>query len=804
MNEYRLSYVLKELNIGISTLIEFFQSYGVIVEINPNAKITEDQYLLAKNYFNEESEKKLPADEISGIITDEEILIEEKEETISGILSYCLSIKTLIIYYDENYFSFKDMFTDIETISFNEIDKLQDINENSYQLILINFDFSYSSKANEEKNPLSLIKKLRIIKKFKVPIVSYGFLSFHTIIQRSPENCLLTATGNYYIQLPVNSHSINKLLLNIVDRAKARVDNEIDFFDSYKEILKRSEDFLKTRHVFANWWGFDRLCRIYQMLYPQTGFSISELLIKKRESLEYKIMEFICSNKNDYSNANNKELEKSIKDKLASIRTRKGKTYKVMLIDDLAGIGWSVFFQQLFGKESSIVLNTIAPQPNQRNSFITDTSNKLKDTDLLILDFRLFPEEETITDYKNLESIKLLYFLRSNKNYNRLKIMFFTASNKLHQYMTVLHGSKYAPQALFIKESPDQLMNKKDSLNNFHHLVNSLFDIICRKRQKKDEIQMYDASEDEELKRIWNNIPRNLSFDKDAVKFFKVFNDYDRILFDTNIFLQKDNMKLAWYCLSSFNSYKFVVPSIVYEELKWIAEEDQRNDQREKNIIASFFEPIIKHRKYDLNYQYKIPNQRTEGIADKYLPMIINYHSVNHSHERILFVTSDWTINPNKKEISAPGVQIRNMKLPNVTVIKPSEIIFMKVNTSKEFHTKDKNNSNKANSTNSTSISTNSFIIKNGATSKDNKHLFVKFEGQERRGFIQVESSIERKFQNHLHQNLDLIKGIEVIKSNRKSTCRFLNELNEEELFYKMNSQDFFKKYKSRLNSMNS
>ena len=45
---HRLSKVAKELNVSVSTLVEFLGSQGFKTESNPNAKITDAQYSLVR------------------------------------------------------------------------------------------------------------------------------------------------------------------------------------------------------------------------------------------------------------------------------------------------------------------------------------------------------------------------------------------------------------------------------------------------------------------------------------------------------------------------------------------------------------------------------------------------------------------------------------------------------------------------------------------------------------------------------------------------------------------------------------
>jgi translation initiation factor IF-2 len=61
----RISKILKEFNIGISTLVEFLKKKGVEVEANPNGKVSEDVYTLVKAEFGNEHALKVASKKIS-------------------------------------------------------------------------------------------------------------------------------------------------------------------------------------------------------------------------------------------------------------------------------------------------------------------------------------------------------------------------------------------------------------------------------------------------------------------------------------------------------------------------------------------------------------------------------------------------------------------------------------------------------------------------------------------------------------------------------------------------------------------
>ncbi len=67
----RLSKVARELNLGISTLVDFLRKKGHEVNPNPNTKITEEQYLLLVKEFSSEINLKKESEKISRRISRE-------------------------------------------------------------------------------------------------------------------------------------------------------------------------------------------------------------------------------------------------------------------------------------------------------------------------------------------------------------------------------------------------------------------------------------------------------------------------------------------------------------------------------------------------------------------------------------------------------------------------------------------------------------------------------------------------------------------------------------------------------------
>ncbi|MBT8283175.1 MAG: translation initiation factor IF-2 N-terminal domain-containing protein, partial [Muriicola sp.] len=72
----RLNKIARELNVGISTIVEFLQKKGVKIESNPNAKITSEQYdLLLKEFSTDLNVKK----------ESEKLILKNKQERLEAI-----------------------------------------------------------------------------------------------------------------------------------------------------------------------------------------------------------------------------------------------------------------------------------------------------------------------------------------------------------------------------------------------------------------------------------------------------------------------------------------------------------------------------------------------------------------------------------------------------------------------------------------------------------------------------------------------------------------------------------------------
>ena len=75
----RLRKAASELNVGISTLVEFLAKKGHQVEMNPNTRLSAEQYDLVAAAFQSEREVKEQADKIEIMSNVNNVVIEAEE-----------------------------------------------------------------------------------------------------------------------------------------------------------------------------------------------------------------------------------------------------------------------------------------------------------------------------------------------------------------------------------------------------------------------------------------------------------------------------------------------------------------------------------------------------------------------------------------------------------------------------------------------------------------------------------------------------------------------------------------------------
>ena len=81
----RLAQVIKKLNIGLSTAVEFLNKKGEQLENNPNTKLTDEQEALLVKEFSTAETVKLEADRLNHLRQEKEKVVEEAPVAHGGL-----------------------------------------------------------------------------------------------------------------------------------------------------------------------------------------------------------------------------------------------------------------------------------------------------------------------------------------------------------------------------------------------------------------------------------------------------------------------------------------------------------------------------------------------------------------------------------------------------------------------------------------------------------------------------------------------------------------------------------------------
>jgi len=150
---------------------------------------------------------------------------------------------------------------------------------------------------------------------------------------------------------------------------------------------------------------------------------------------------------------------------------------KCLLIDDLALKGWKSIIEKSITKTSGNL---------EVASTFEEAINKIQDKyDLIFLDIRLTEKDhnvKVISDYSGYKILKEIKkdFLKVNYS---TPVILITASNKI---WNIDEFRNYGVDAYYIKEHPDYVFSKENSLNNLSNLQNNFLNLIkvgCKRNE---------------------------------------------------------------------------------------------------------------------------------------------------------------------------------------------------------------------------------------------------------------------------------------------------------------------------------
>ena len=270
---------------------------------------------------------------------------------------------------------------------------------------------------------IRLLKLLRIYG-FRQHCILYSFFSLHQILSLCPHSEILLSRGTTCVQLPGR---IDEDLCREKSGCLCEEDVTAFFHLEALELMKT------RRHSLANWWG---VLRLYDVLQDFLGMLDNQLpeglqnTLKRDSSYQGALMNharFLGPPPPFFEDV---QLESQMKEYMGALWER---NLRVVYVDDEAETGWAYLLQHiLYGKVRPDLF--LAPGISSEGPNVESLANQVVSwkPDLLILDIRLSPEDET-EPVSKLSGLTLLERLVSLEKGGRLvacPVLVFTASDK--------------------------------------------------------------------------------------------------------------------------------------------------------------------------------------------------------------------------------------------------------------------------------------------------------------------------------------------------------------------------------------
>lgn len=499
---------------------------------------------------------------------------------------------------------------------------------------------------------IELLKWLRV-SNINNHVVLTSFFSFAEFLKKNPKNAIVGSKGTTFVQLP-NERLINKNeYIFKKDKLGSEIMPEASSSEDLKAVFRIDFDLKKIRHEEANIWGLNRLWQTHKKIFPETFIQIEKEL-SKNDSLTFHLYEYIFTSERNNTFELTDDAVKEIKDKIEAIRLFNP---KVIYIDDKADIGWANLLNEIIygGKADPNTFCVIIPNALDNKDTLKSKIELLcvnRDIKLVILDLRLFDYEKHISDYKNLESHRLLKEIRSeqdeqlNLKYYWLKFMVFTASNNLSVYKSMVNNSAFAPHHLFVKEGIDLMFSEQESFENYSNLINA-FSVFfnLRPQNKTDILQRYDIK----MYELADSFLKHLKLiDPNKQYNLKNLESFDCLIFDTNIFMRNtsyfEEFEVLTKILVHLKDKIFIHYTVLYE----LEQNSYPRGASKSTVQCEYFLDLIISNNIPINYQSLPDNYRNlfdsskdnNDLADFYLVDLCE--KLLKDNKKVLFLSNDW------------------------------------------------------------------------------------------------------------------------------------------------------------------
>ena len=290
----------------------------------------------------------------------------------------------------------------------------------SGDIFVIDAHYSWHGSDLMSLDGIKLLKILRMLG-YRQHCILYSFLPLQFVSAHYPHTEILLSRGTTWVQLPA---SINRRFC----RSKLNQPCEEDILPFFRG---EAAELLSTkRHSLANWWG---VLRLYEILHSVgiIGKDVPKELadvINRDSSYQGMLMNFARFKGDKPQTLIPDNMAVFFQDSLKRLWKR---NLKVIYVDDQAEEGWSYLLQtMLYGKERPdlFFVPDLAHEAIDVDVLAQTIVNKK--ADLIILDLRLEPKDDTVIA-KKLSGITIAKKLTSNlSRSNTCPILIFTASDK--------------------------------------------------------------------------------------------------------------------------------------------------------------------------------------------------------------------------------------------------------------------------------------------------------------------------------------------------------------------------------------
>jgi CheY-like chemotaxis protein len=395
----------------------------------------------------------------------------------------------------------------INSLGFYEIiEEFKTLALETEDVIILNAENKFQKKDNHSDfKGVSLLKWLRVHLNNCNKIITTSFVTREYLLQNNPENYILFAPDNYFLQIPFTLDRLE----NILKKSQVIKNKEI-LIKEYKPFVSPDFKISDISHSFSNEFGIYILANLLQQVF------------KRREGeLGHNNLQFSKAKMLYDLNFNVFEYQAKLINKRNST-SKLLANKKIVYVDDKGdGRGWFNLMRQLLNIDSNqlagVKPEALGDRENTINYSATFEDIKNHSPDIILLDLRLLGDFEKNTSIEKTSGAVLLQMIR--KWNPAIPVMLTSATDRIKSY-DILNKSPYNIDAIWTKPRVD---------NRGFNASKSLLDLY-------QKMKLLVKLSNDELGLVFKEIDYRVKNDLLPKIKLNYINQYDFILFDSNYF----------------------------------------------------------------------------------------------------------------------------------------------------------------------------------------------------------------------------------------------------------------------------